>query len=123
MTEKIISDLIKYTIRRALLKYGLPIGIGRHRIVFRDNDYVIKIPFSWSGIHACYEELDTQGEMFAKTSMDSLFCESEGIPVVRMEYVIPTGWSEKPDWTWSIDCGQVGLTKDGRLVAYDWEDC
>jgi len=38
-----------------------------------------------------------------------------------MEHVEHVGWSDELDWTWSIDCGQVGRTKDGRLVAYDWE--
>ena len=26
-----------------------------------------------------------------------------------------------PDWVYSIDMVQVGYTRDGRLVAYDWD--
>lgn len=107
-------------LQEAILRYGEPLAEGRHRTIFRDGDWVIKVPTALSGIGACYEELSTQGECFAKTVREDLGREF-GIPVVRMEFVTHRGWSADPDWTWSIDCGQVGYTKDGRLVAYDWE--
>ena len=28
--------------------------------------------------------------------------------------------NELPDWTGFVDCGQVGFTKKGELVAYDF---
>jgi len=103
--------------------HGAPIAVSRHRAVFRDGDEVIKVPTRESGIHACYCELTQQGEILARTRADRDLSEETGLPIVRMEYVEHVGRSETPDWTWSIDCGQVGRTKDGRLVAYDWEHC
>lgn len=101
--------------------YGTPIAESRHRVVFRDGDEVIKVPLCESGIMACHCELTEQGEFYAKTRPDQDLSEQTGLPIVRMEYVEHVGWSETPDWTWGVDCGQVGRTKDGRLVAYDWE--
>lgn len=115
-----LQGLLDKVLREAISLYGDPYAIGRHRTIFRDGDWVIKVPTLESGIRACLEELHTQGNGFAKTTQDELG-KKAGIPVVRMEFVTHRGWSEKPDWTWSIDCGQVGYTKDGRLVAYDWE--
>lgn len=101
-------------------RYGKPIAEGRHRIVFRDKDHVVKVPTQHSGISACFEELTIQGDIYAKTEYDQISQEI-GMPAVRMEWVEHRGFSEEPDWTWTIDCGQVGHTNDGRLVAYDWE--
>ena len=101
--------------------YGPPIAVSRHRAVFRDGDEVIKVPTRESGVAACDCELVEQGEILARTRPDRGLSEKTGLPIVRMEYVEHVGWSEKPDWTWGIDGGQVGRTKDGRLVAYDWE--
>lgn len=102
--------------------YGPPIE-GSHRTVFIDkkNDEVIKVPSQNSGDFANQQELNTQGELYAKTKLDKELTERYGYVVIRMEYVEHSGYSKEPDWTWSIDCGQVGHTKDGRLVAYDWD--
>lgn len=32
-------------------------------------------------------------------------------------------WFYAPDWTYSVDCGQVGFTRRGRLVAFDYGVC
>lgn len=120
MTSSALQDLLDGVLQEAISLYGDPCAISRHRTVFRDGDWVIKVPTRESGILACQEELRTQGDGFAKTTRDELGKEV-GVPVVRMEFVTHRGWSKDPDWTWSIDCGQVGHTKDGRLVAYDWE--
>lgn len=108
-------------IRLCRERYGEPIGEGRHRIVFSDGDYVVKCPTKESGVAACWAELNSCDEWYAKTSLDPLSAEVYPIQLVRMEYVHHMGYSATPDWTWSIDCGQVGYTMDGRLVAYDWE--
>jgi hypothetical protein len=105
--------------------FGEPM-VGRHRAVFRDGDTVIKVPTVLSGIDAnCYEEhtCDNQWEPRARAWFDQELSTRFGLPILRMESVKHVGWSEKADWTWSVDCGQVGTTKDGRLVAYDWEHC
>ena len=101
--------------------YGAPVAVSRHRVVFQDGDEVIKVPTRESGVCACNCELTQQGELLAKTRPDRELSEKTGLPIVRMEYVEHVGASKEPDWTWGIDCGQVGRAKDGRLVAYDWE--
>jgi|GEM_PF-2341908 len=101
--------------------YGSPLAVSRHRVVFRDGDEVVKVPTRESGVAACDCELTQQGELLAKTRPDRELSKETGLPIVRMEHVEHVGWSDELDWTWSIDCGQVGRTKDGRLVAYDWE--
>lgn len=40
-----------------------------------------------------------------------------------MQYVEPIKTEDRPTlptWCWSIDCTQVGHTRKGKLVAYDW---
>lgn len=49
----------------------------------------------------------------------------KGIPILWMEKVEIADWTDKsysdfPDWVGSVDCGQVGYTRKGRLVAYDY---
>ncbi len=101
--------------------FGEPIGEGRHRVVFRDGETVLKFPTKNSGIHANEQEARFKDDHLARADIDEEFTDKTGVPILRMEYVTHTGWSKEADWTWSIDCGQVGLTADGRLVAYDWD--
>lgn len=106
--------------------YGPEIGYGRHRVVFRDGDYVYKVPLSLEGVDDNYREASgpewsDDPEKFA----DCVIISCLGVDVLLMEYVEHAGWPSEPcppelEWTWYIDCGQVGYTKDGRLVAYDW---
>lgn len=119
------SDYVQ-SLRLAKAKFGEPIGNGRHRVVFRDGEFVLKVPFRASGIDANFYEDNTHSnnphEPRASCSLDSELAEELGSScVLRMEYVEHVGSSPTPDWTWSVDCGQVGRTKDGRIVAYDWE--
>jgi len=115
------KEIFEKAIRLVQSYYGPPIAVSRHRVVFLDGDEVIKVPSCESGVAACDCELVEQGEKYARTRPDVALSKKTGLPIVRMEYVEHVGSSEQPDWTWSIDCGQVGRTKDGRLVAYDWE--
>lgn len=108
-------------IQTAIDRWGQPIGEGRHRMVFRESDgWVVKVPKTDSGLAACYEEIVTQGQMFARTERHP-WSDELGFDICRMEFVVHAGYSARPDWTWSVDSGQVGYTQDGRLVAYDWE--
>ncbi len=120
MANKDIQNKFLVALERATAAYGAPVARGRHRVIFREGNDVIKVPTEYSGISACQLELDEQGPHLARTLLDPL-SDEVGLPCVRMEYVEHVGFSEQPDWTWTIDCGQVGHTVDGRLVAYDWE--
>lgn len=37
-----------------------------------------------------------------------------------MIYAEPIPYDEQPDWAGLIDCGQVGRTSKGKIVAYDF---
>lgn len=46
-----------------------------------------------------------------------------GIPLLVMERVRPLTATEAEDWSEMaslVDCGQIGKTADGRVVAYDF---
>lgn len=110
-------------IEKARERFGPELGQGNHRICFRLSPVeVIKIPLKESGFFANSLEANTCGGLFARCEFDDDIGKELGVPVLRMEYVEHVGWSKEPDWTWGIDCGQVGRTADGRLVAYDWDN-
>lgn len=98
------------------------LGEGRHRKVYYDpkRHEVIKFPKCCLGESDNQHENCLNGTIYAKSRLDKILTEKYGVYIIRMEYVEPTGSSDKPDWTWSIDCGQVGRTFNGRLVAYDY---
>lgn len=114
----------------SILKKKFDFEKGRHRVVFfdRKNNEVIKIPISDSGIAANFQELDYQDDNLAITNLDEKLSIKYHIPIIRMEYVKPISMEDLeekegkiPGWVYSIDSAQVGYTKDGRLVAYDWD--
>ena len=124
-SEKKLKELAKKAIYFLKRKYGKP-DEGRHRIVFfdYDNDQVIKVPISDSGIAANFQELDIQDKHLAITDLDLNLSIKYGMPILRMELVKPILMEDLknlPDWIYDIDMVQVGHTKDGRLVAYDWD--
>ena len=107
--------------------------IGRNRIVFMFATYVVKLPWTFDGI----ADNDWEGSVsndpdepysdwqvqYARTR---IHYEGE-IPVVFMERVRPllgkdivARFGYEPEWVSSVDCGQVGLNRAGRLVAYDY---
>lgn len=120
MMDKKIITAIKYCKKH----FGESIGKGKKRIVFKDKNEVIKIPLNLEGEFGNYYEAKTSinNNKLANCNIDKKLSNLFQLNILRMEYVKHTGWSKDFDWTWSIDCGQVGLTKNGRLVAYDWEN-
>lgn len=126
----VLIELHKRYAKRALECYG-----GRNRNVFKmPGGYVVKIPScmdgiqdnDWEGSLSNSEEgtgFDTGYIQYARTRM----CYYKNIPIVFMEYVeyLPTfkieeRYGSEPDWCWSVDSGQVGSNKYGRLVAFDY---
>lgn len=103
-------------------QYGPPIGEGLKRVVFKDGNEVIKVPRNLNGDFGnCFEAETSNNPNFANCKIDEELSSKLQLNILRMEYVEHVGWSKEADWTWFIDCGQVGKTLDGRLVAYDWE--
>lgn len=131
------EELLKHShiYRKIYDKYGMPIAEGMTRICFDANDqYIIKYPKSFSGI----EQNKFEARMSNKTS-------SQGVPVASsfletIENDIVLLWQEKvspiiltknkageyeknllPQWIYSLQDGyQIGYTKQGKLVCYDF---
>ena len=96
------------------------IASGRNRAVFRISDRnVIKIPINDYGIaDNIYEAsgLKTMsGIKTAKCRLYKNFC-------LIMEYVeqATENWDDLPEWTFLVDCKQVGYNRNKKLVAYDF---
>jgi hypothetical protein len=94
------------------------IGLGRHRAVFRRGHTVVKVPVSIEGWHDNLREAD---RWRARAHPHLARCRLAGPLLVMV-------WCERydrpaellPRWTDAIDCQQVGRTRQGRLVAYDY---
>lgn len=108
--------------------------VGRNRITFVMGKYVVKLPWSIGG----FGDNDWEGSVdtdpayyndpwtiqYARTRLTY----TNGVPIVFMEYVPHLSYTavremhngKEPDWVASVDCGQVGLNRNGRLVAYDY---
>ncbi len=101
-------------------KYGNPIGVGRQRETFRYKSWVFKVPINRMGMDSNikehkYKEKNNVHE-FPITKLFFL----KDIPILKMEYVEYLDSKDKPDWSGCIDCGQVGKTKKGKIVPYDY---
>lgn len=106
------------------------LSAGRHRMAFLDirTDFVVKIAHNIDGIQANREEVSS----FRNRNSNSLpmaKCYSwvivEDCPIaIVMEYVEMAKdrytLSIIHPWVWSVDCGQVGYNKQGKLVAFDY---
>jgi len=125
-TEEDLEKLVEVAFQKLKELYGEPIGEGRNRVAFRLNDdFVIKLPKGSDGFEANYYESSTwktQKHWLARCGYNDEISKSLGIPVLIMEYISPYEgeWANLPDWAFSVDCCQVGYSKDGSLKAYDW---
>jgi hypothetical protein len=98
--------------------------VGMKRATFTvGSRWVVKVPLSWEGVSEnCYEAQHTDpGVPLAACRLHVSI--PSGLPLLWMERVDPVTWSRNdpryPAWADWVDCGQIGLTTDGRLVAYD----
>ena len=101
------------------------VQIGRNRITYLFSNHVVKIPVDdngvadndWEGSLSNGESLNDPNEVqYARTRLIYV----KDIPIVLMQRVKPAFELNLPDWVNSVDCGQVGYTKAGRLVAFDY---
>lgn len=112
-------------------KYGLPIGHGLTRVVWNTNKgHVFKVPRcdkgsldnSWES-SISIEQTEKHEEGYAKTKgflvNDYLVCIAEYITSAS-NAELKEVFGKIPDWTYSIDCQQVGFDKKGFLKAYDF---
>lgn len=122
---KELKELSEYLTAR----FGLPIGSGRNRTVWKTNKgNVVKAPRNWDGVVDNEFENSTSDESLGYEILGKTGCfYVKGIPILVMEYLKDASREEIDDyigssfdWTGSIDCGQVGFNKDGQLRAYDY---
>jgi hypothetical protein len=111
------------------------VSAGRNRITFLFPTYVIKVPRDGygnadnehegcMGRYAITNRKRNRGVPVARTR----FIAVDHIYIIAMERVNLLGWTgvvdhyagDYPSWVDGIDCGQVGLTRSGELVAYDY---
>ena len=102
------------------LKYGIP-ECGRNRATFFGKHCVIKFPLNDNGI----ADNDWEGSCSADYLAVGKWIEIGGFVCVMQEKLIPIpenefSYDNLPDWVGSIDGGQVGYDKKGRLKAYDF---
>lgn len=107
------------------------LSYGRNRCTFLFNNFVVKLPMNtngisdndWEGSVSNGDNQDPWHVRYARTRLIYI----EDIPVVFMERVndasyeaIACKMGEVPIWVDSVDCGQVGFNRRGKLVAYDY---
>jgi hypothetical protein len=119
-----------YTLNQIKLftkKYGQP-WVGRTRAVFdRGDGYVIKVPMNGEGYAANNAEVINANMDDPYIPVANCWHEEayditpKGVPTLVMEKVehCKADYKNMPDWVMSVDGGQVGYDKNGRLVAYD----
>jgi hypothetical protein len=125
LLKKEYADKIKIVMNDKGYKF---IGEGRDRIVYKKekSNYVVKVPIGEHGITANQNEADNYKRelKLIKPSKDCLYAKCRLVKsyLLVMEYVEPISYKHErfPDWGDFIDCGQVGITKDDRVVAYDY---
>ncbi|WP_461515582.1 hypothetical protein [Ralstonia sp. 121560039-2] len=130
--DGVLMGLHERFARRAIAAWA-----GRTRNVFQLRDgYVVKLPKNFLGI----KDNDWEGSVlnapgsvgsewhvqYPRTRMATF----DEVPVVFMEFVKPLSSQEvvsrfghEPEWVMSVDGGQVGVNRAGRLVAYDYGVC
>ena len=129
------KDIVRL-FKRYLAK-GVPYECGRNRCTFIFRTYVVKLPLTDYGI----SDNDWEGSVsndpdftpepgtedwyiqYARTRLAQV----GSVPVLLMERVeyatyatIMEREGKEPDWIASVDCGQVGYNKSGKLVAFDY---
>lgn len=113
-------------LRRFLKKrYGDPIGEGRTREVYASTFVVFKFPKNENGIIDNlreYNSIFNSSNWIPRAKCKLIFI--LGCPILMMEKV-DINYRETICWDWHsyVDCHQVGLTRHGKEVAYDYAAC
>ena len=125
--SEVLGEIMAAEYEELTERLGEPIH-ARTRWVWLDpeNNRVIKMAHNDEGLLASTREVRwstiDQDPYINRTTWFQLDPQDEGSgTLVQAELVEPLHPNDPrvPDWAASIDCGQVGLTRDGRIVAYD----
>lgn len=119
-------SLIRY-IRRFLRKSKrwkfLGEGSTRRAYLLPSGRRVIKLPLDCYGVEANEGEIrQSRQDITGRLARCRPFI-YKGQLCSIMQYVEPVKTEDRPtlpDWCYGIDCTQVGHTRKGKLVAYDW---
>ncbi len=122
-SSEVIKDVLQ-NVRNDYSRKYLCLGYGRHRITFEISEtHVAKVPLNDYGIYdnekeaQLFEQEGYDGEIpYASCSIKYVF----NVPILIMEKVERIEFSDAPRWAWYVDCCQVGRTKEGKIVAYDY---
>lgn len=99
------------------------LGQGRNRIVYLlpSGKNVIKIPINEYGLYNNWDEATIFSRREDGCYIPLARCKMvKDTPYLIMEYVEQTKDPYVEPWTYSVDCSQVGYTRSGKLVAYDY---
>lgn len=102
------------------------LGEGRNRRVFLSPNgrYVVKVPKNdqgyWDNVseHRAYRCGGWLGK--GRHARCRIHAESGILVMERVRCESSPDVLDANQWTSAVDCGQVGWTHDGRLVAYDF---
>lgn len=124
--NKKISNVV-YKLAKKLQKKYPNVELGRNRIVFISKFCVFKIPTSddgiidndWESSLSNAEVRDEEEIYYANTkviTIDDLLC----CVMQKVEPYHFKDYKTVPDWVKSVDGGQVGHSRNGILMAYDF---
>lgn len=115
-----VKNDIQRILERLQSKYEI-VGLGRNRVVFRDKDWVFKVPCNTNGVLDNENESSVYHSYRKNHLIKYARCKMCSPYVLVMEYVdIDISLNDMPDWAMSIDCQQVGRDRQGNIVAYDF---
>ncbi len=102
------------------------LGEGRNRLVFLHGNFVVKVPRNDYGCYDNEREADIS-RSFRHGNGGIHYARCRLIPgsfILVMELVDLVFKNPKENGWWDfVDCQQVGLTRFGKLVAYDFGTC
>jgi hypothetical protein len=101
------------------------LDMGRNRAVYAHGRFVIKVPCRDQGYSDNHNEARISRKYGRGPDLDGILyarCRllANGWLVMErldVEYIPP---EVRPRWADFVDCAQVGRTRDGRIVAYDF---
>lgn len=110
------------------------LSYGRHRIVFRHGNYVVKVPLNEEGLYDNWRERNVWLNRSPRNYCKYARCRMWGIALVMQYATFPGPLSDDkgykgyvsiltpgvPKWIYAVDCGQVGYNRFGEIVAYDY---
>jgi hypothetical protein len=116
----------KHLIYRFTLRFGFPIGETKNRMVFANKRNVFKLPmnvYGWSdNAMECYKFKQAWRLQDKKCNLARCrIIDITEVPILIMQRLYPIPEDMKlPDWVDFIDSQQVGLSRDGRILAFDY---